>query len=72
MEIGSSLEKGESKSLWDMSQRTSPSDGALPKSTLTSGEFSSDSRSRIDSLPDAIQANADAILLTWFQMNDFA
>ena len=72
VEIGISPEKGESKSLCDMFHRTSPSGGALPKSTVTSGEFSADSKSRIDILPDAIPANADAILLTWFQMNDSA
>ena len=72
VEIGSSLEKGESKSLWDMSQRTSPSEGALPKSTLTSGQLRADSRSGNEILPDAIPENADAILLTWFHMNDLA
>ena len=55
-----------------MFQRMSPSEGALPKSTLTSGELIADSSSGMDILPDAIPENADAILLTWFHMNDLA
>ena len=52
------------KSACEMDHRTSPSDGALPRSILTSGLDSADSSSEMPILPDAMPENADAILLT--------